>query len=298
MAKQGYPSTGSRYGNHPGVGGYPVSGTRYGSHPESLPSIVISQRFIASAVGVFLGGGSYAPADEGGLVAEIDMLQPAGYVESGGLVTSVVNLVSSTSWAAVSSCPYEATGINGHPCLHPLDISDYFTSTEAAVVSVLDCPGTAKPYTIVYVDLPDSTTTGGAVFGVGRSTVSSASTRTWGRRVGVSQYEYASTTPATTVGQVRSTGAVSAGLNICAWHSPGVGQKMSLNGAADDPGNTVSDPAYLSGNGPNQLALFCRPDLTPDTPIATRFGALYVFNKELDAAAITRVYNYLLARWS
>lgn len=298
MAKQGYPATGSRYGGHPGASGYPAVGTRYGSHPEALSAITITQKFLAAATWTFLGGGSYTPADEGGAVANIDLLTPGGYVESGGLVTEVINLISSTSWPAASSCPFESAGVNGHPCLHPLDITDYFLSSEAAVVSVIDCPTTAKPYTLFYVDLPDSDTSGGVIFGAGRVGVASASTRTWGRRVGVSQYEYASTSPATTVGQVRSTGAVSTSLNICAWHSPGVGQKMSLNNAADDPGNTTSDPAYIPGTGPQRVALFCRPDSTPDTPIATRFCELWLFDTELDAAARTRVYNYLLAKWS
>ncbi len=40
MAKQGYPSNGSRYGNHPSVGGYPVAGTRYGAHPDGGAAVV------------------------------------------------------------------------------------------------------------------------------------------------------------------------------------------------------------------------------------------------------------------
>ncbi len=35
MPKQGYPSSGSRYGNHPGATGYPATGVRYGAHPDA-----------------------------------------------------------------------------------------------------------------------------------------------------------------------------------------------------------------------------------------------------------------------
>lgn len=260
-------------------------------------AITILQQFIVSAVGEFAGGGVWTPASPGGLVAEIDLLNPAGYVESGGAVTEVINLVSSVSWAAASSCPYEATGLNGHPCLHPVDITDYFLSTEAAVVNVLDCPTTAKPYTLIYVVLPDSTTTGVVTFGVGNSGVASASTRTWGQRSGVSQYEYSQTSPAA-VGTVRSTGAVSTSLNIIAWRSPGTGCKFKLNDAADDPNNTVSTPAYTPGTGPNRAALFCRPDSSPDSPAIQRFGALYLYDHELSDTDLTAAYDYLLARWS
>lgn len=38
MAKQGYPASGSRFGNHPGSAGYPATGARYGSHPNSGPA--------------------------------------------------------------------------------------------------------------------------------------------------------------------------------------------------------------------------------------------------------------------
>src|SRR5690348_2325408 len=40
MAKQGYPTSGSRYGAHPGVAGYPATGSRYGGHPDSAPPTI------------------------------------------------------------------------------------------------------------------------------------------------------------------------------------------------------------------------------------------------------------------
>lgn len=258
------------------------------------PVITITQQFLVDSVFSY---SSYSPLSEGGGVAWFDMLDPTAYTESGGNVTALRNKVSSVSWSAVSSCPYEAAGLNGHPCLHPTTISHYFLSTEAAVVSAVDCPTTGKPYTLYWVDIPDSTTSGGVIVGAGNSGVASASTRTWGRRVGVSQYEYAQTAPHPVL-TVRSTGAVSASLNVCAWHGSGVGVKMSLNNAADDPNNTTLDTGYVPGTGPNRVALFCRPDSTPDTPIATRIGEILLFNVEHDAAARGRVYDYLLARWS
>jgi hypothetical protein len=227
------------------------------------------------------------------------MLDAASYTVSGGTsVTTFNNKVSGVAMPAASSCPYEATGLNGKPVLHPTTIAHYFLTTEAAAVGPLDCPNASKPYTIYVLEKADTATGGGVLVGVGNSGVASASTRTWGRRVGVSQYEYAQTAPATVL-TVRSTGAVSTNMVVSCWHSPGVGVKHSLSNAADDPNNATLDPSYVPGTGPNRLALFCRPDSTPDTPnTGSQVGEVLLFSTEHDAAARTRVCNYLLARWS
>ncbi len=271
-----------------------------------LSVITVSQRFLVSTTApVTLGSGSYVPTDEGGAVLWLDMQDATAYTLNGGStgITQVKNKISNVQWAVNGTdCPFEATGINGHPCAHPTLIGHGFISTESAVVSVHDCPNTTKPYTLIYVALPDSTTTGVVSYGVGNSGVSSASTRVWGQRAGVATYEYNQTSPAAvgsgTHGPVRSTGAVNAGLNICAWHSPGVGVKLSLNNGADDPNNTVSDASYVPGTGPNRAMISGRPDLGPDSPAIQRWGEYWLFNKELDSAALTRVYNYLIGKWS
>lgn len=262
-------------------------------------SISIVQQFLVAGVPETAGAGpGYVPTDEGSAVAWFDPQDASSLTIVGATVTAIKNKISNVSWAAASSVPYEATGLNGKACLHPTSISHYFLSTESAVVNALDCPTTAKPYTIVYVEKPASATVGGVVVGAGNSGVASASTRTWGRRLTISQYEYQQTAPATAT-NVRSTGAVSTALSICAWHSPGVGQKMKLNNGADDPGNTTVTPAYTPGTGINRVALFCRPDSIPDSSIGdSQVGDIWIFNTELDAAALTRVYNYLLAKWS
>ncbi len=290
MPVRGYPTSGSQ------LGVYPESGSRFGSYPSGLSAITISQRVVVDSV---LSFSSYSPLSEGGGVFWLDMLDAASYTVSGGTtVTAFTNKVSSVSWPAVSSCPYEATGLNSKPCLHPTTISHYFLSTEATVVSALDCASASKPYTIYILEIADSATGGGVIVGSGNSGVASASTRTWGRRVGVSQYEYAQTAPAS-VGTIRSTGAVSTSLAVSCWHSPGVGVKHSLNNATDDPNNATLDPAYVPGTGPNRVALFCRPDSTPDTPnTGSKVGEILICSTEHDAAARARVCNYLLARWS
>lgn len=270
---------------------------------STLGVIRAAQALAVDALGN-TSGGTYTPASEGGALIHFDMLDPTAYTLNGGStgVTQIKNKISNVQWLfnQGADCPYEAAGINGHPCLHPTLVTHASISTEAAVVSALDCPNTAKPYTLIYVALPDSTTTGVATFGVGNSGVSSASTRVWGQRAAQTQYEYAQTTPAT-VGSGRTTaGTVSASLNYLAWVSPGTTLTCYLNNSAlaitESTAGAVN-PAYTPGTGPNRAALFCRPDIAPDSPAIQRFGELWLFDKALDAAALTRVYNYL-TRWT
>ncbi len=44
--------------------------------------------------------------------------------------------------------------------------------------------------------------------------------------------------------------------------------------------------------------LFGRPHSPPVSNAIQRFGELWLFDQQLDAAALTRVYNYLNTRWS
>ena len=66
MAKQGYPTSGSRYGAHPGTNGYPATGARFGSHPEGSTQPVPLLSFDARDYDTYLDGdpitGSLTPA--------------------------------------------------------------------------------------------------------------------------------------------------------------------------------------------------------------------------------------------
>jgi hypothetical protein len=271
--------------------------------PGTLGVIRARQVLAAEAVGN-TSGGTFSPLSISGAVAWIDMQDPTAYTESGGTVTALKNKVSSVSWAASASCPFEATGLNGHPCLHPIDLTDSFRSSESAVVSVFDCPdtGAAKPYTIVCAVAPDSITTGNVIFGVGNTAETSASTRVWGHRAGVSQYEYAQTLPAVNGNARSATATVVTGLNRLAWTSAGTTMRMFLANVelalTVSASGTASNPLYTPGVGPNRLALFERPDLVPDGPYVGRFGEIAIYNRELNSTELGQLDAYFAARWS
>jgi hypothetical protein len=286
-----------------GAGGNVVSATDISQAAAvTIVASLDAQTTIAAAVTVDITASlsGYTPQSESTPLAWIDLQDATAITLNGGStgVTQVKNKISGVQWdTPANDTPYEAAGLNGHPCLHPIVVGDRIMFTEAAVVSAFDCPNTTKPYTIYYVVKADSTTTGVATFGVGNTGVSSASTRTWGQRSGVATYEYAQTAPASNT-VIRSTGAVTTAVNVLCWHSPGTGVHLSTNNAADDPNDAATTPSYVPGTGPNQGSLFSRPDLGPDSPAIQRFGELWVFGAEHDAAARTRVYNYLSTKWA
>lgn len=257
------------------------------------------RRTFGSGPNESLVSSGWTPLSEVDLIAWIDMQDASTYTVTGGnAISAIKNKATGVSWTLpVNNTPYEATGLNGHPCLHPIVIGDRIETTEAAVVATFDCPLVAKPYLIAYFAKPDSSTTGIATWGVGNTGVSSQSTRAWGQRSGVATYEYAQTAPSA-VATIRSVGAVNTNAVPIVWYSPGVGVHLTVNGNAEDPNNTTTDPSYTPGTGPNRASLFSRPDLAPDSGAIQRFGELIIFPTSKSPTIITNIINYLATKWA
>jgi hypothetical protein len=93
-------------------------------------------------------GSGYSPADEGSAVLHFDMQTPAGFTLNGGStgITQIQNLISTAQWSTpVNDTPYEATGLNGYPCLHPLVTGDRLLSTSANDAAVAALYEAASP---------------------------------------------------------------------------------------------------------------------------------------------------------
>lgn len=89
MAKQGYPTSGTRFGNHPGASGYPASGSRYGGHPDSSvtppPSVMTPDQIFSGDTNFTVNGqwlGTTAP-----YVSNVQAQQVAS-VTSGRVINS------------------------------------------------------------------------------------------------------------------------------------------------------------------------------------------------------------------
>jgi hypothetical protein len=246
-----------------------------------------------------VGYDAYSPASEGNLLVWIDMLDPAAKTIAGATLTAYKNKVTGVDLTPGTPVPYEATGWNGKPCIHPTLIGHAPIATEASVITAFDCPNPgAKPFTIIWYASADSATGSGNIFALGNSGVQSSSTRYWGLRPGVAQYEHADTAPAAGTTAARTGVPVSGVKTIISWDSPGVGVNFRVNnGTAVVPAG-VPDPQYSSGVGPNRYSIGGRPDSTPDGPWVGLIVEVLVFGAQLNAAALTRAYNYLIAKWA
>src|SRR6188474_847238 len=76
---------------------------------------------------------TWTPTTEVDLLMWIDMLDPTTYTVNGGGtgISAIKNKATNVSLTLpVNNTPYEATGVNGKPCLHPIVIGDRMTFTE------------------------------------------------------------------------------------------------------------------------------------------------------------------------
>lgn len=239
---------------------------------------------------------NYLPSDEGGLLLWIDMQDPTKFVQSGGVVTQVTNKASGVIWPAAGSTrpAYEATGFNGFPCMHSDGVDDTFISTEVAIATALDASTVAKPYTLIFLVQPDVADINTPVFSAANSGIQSLDTRKWGQDTQASGRWDHST-------RVHGTGITNALIYdkrpvtltptmVSYWGQTNHSIQVNL----DNPRSGPADPVVCFID---RMALFCRPDLTPDSYWAGRFAELVLFDSILSTDAIGRLQDYIGGRW-
>lgn len=273
-----------------------------------MPVIQVAQRFVVDStletLGVInvtqsfsvagdLSFSSYTPLAEGGAVVWFDMQDAGSYTEVGGIaVTALVNKVSGVTWTpGVTSCPYEATGLASKPCLHPLAITDRMISTESAVLTALTSGVTG---TIYYVVQPDAISQSGAVFAAAQIAGTNGQRRFGNINTGNGRYS--STLRNDAGAAVTNTTAqdYSTSRTVVCWTFDATTISCFANNVATSLAAAACAPGTLT---PTRVGLFSVPDNSADTPFIGRFGELWLFNSVHDAAAQTRVYNYLAGRW-
>jgi len=237
---------------------------------------------------------NYSPVSEGNLLSWVDFQDLATYTVVSTDITALSDKVAGVTWTSTDgTCPYDATGINGHPCAKPAVIGDRFNTTNAALVAAMDTTAAAKPYTWFSVVLAtsldvleyimgwaNSTTNTDDMRGFGQGT---ASTGRWAQHIVNGATAVVSSTAATDI----------ATAHVLCWHG-NVTHNFQLDNAAAAPAAAVQS---VVGITPDRVALFGRPRLTPDNPATSRIGENLFYGAELDAAAVTRVANYLKTKW-
>jgi uncharacterized repeat protein (TIGR02059 family) len=245
----------------------------------------------------------YLPSDEAGLVLWFDVQDAANITVVGGTAASAIkNKVSGVSHAVVSAnCPYEATGLNGHPCLHPTGpTGQAFVGTEAAVLAAQD---DNSPYTVVYVIAMDAADATNIVFAAG--VAGALPRRSYGTNItGGGRHVHSCVNNANTFNLSATAGVgssnadnVSTSMHRVCWHSNGGASAVvscRVNNGAADPNGTSCVAGTLT---PTRYKWLSRADDASAT-MAGKAAEHLLWNVELDAAARGRVDAYLAARWS
>jgi hypothetical protein len=236
----------------------------------------------------------YSPLLETSVVSWINLRNPAGFTESAGAITGVVNLVSSVTWADGTLPDYSATGINSRPAMVLNGTSHWVGSTEAAAVAALtDSP----PYTALAVAQASAAAVA-AIIGAGASGVASNRTREFGTSNSsggllrtVADDDAVGNSLVSNSSAVSLTSAPFVGT----WHSAGdPAVNIRHNGTLVGSTSLAGTVGTLT---PTRIALGCRPDSVPDRFFGGAIGESITFSAEKNSAAIARLEAYLFAGW-
>jgi hypothetical protein len=215
-----------------------------------------------------------------------------------GTVTSIRNMASGVDWEEATNPPtYDATGINGRPCMIGNGSSMKIISNEAAVCAIVN--GDDPRFTVVYVVDPNNATTPRDV-GFGNSGTANNSTifcggNSLGRFVIEKQDDAGGfgarasflarqAKPQVAAFVVRDFALTEVYDASSAWLSP----RFTRAGFS-----TVNVGAITT----NRAALFCRPDSFPDGFSASKLGCVLMFNRDLSRGELQGLGAALMGRW-
>jgi hypothetical protein len=217
--------------------------------------------------------------------------------ESAGAITSVRNMVTASDLMAqgnaTNQAAYEATGLNGLPCMKFDGAGDHMLSTEAAPMSVLG--NVAAELTFIYVADIVTPNRSSAVFGAGNSGVSNSRFFSIGTStVNGGQHIYNTEGDASGINRAARTVTAVAGPQVVAWVSIGANVSCYVNGKQL---GMTSFTLFSEAVTVNRFALGCRPDSAPDTFYDGRLGCLLLFGRALPKADMLGLSTAMMARW-
>lgn len=219
-----------------------------------------------------------------------DMSDPASFTESGGTITSRINKISSTAMTVVSSPGYLATGLNGLPTADFLP--SYFLIGEAATAAVGVDTHAYSYFCVSALNIIDSNSA--TLFGFGNSGVVTNRTRRLGGSTSATGRMISTTiNDAGTAVSVFGVTQTDTTPHIYTFITPGTTIESWIDNV-EDIASTTQDPGTITVD---QCAIGARPDSGPDFPIDGQSSEEWLFDWALDAAARTRVCNYLKAKW-
>jgi hypothetical protein len=236
------------------------------------------------------------PTTVAGLVLDFNLQDVASYTVTGGnTVTSITNTVSGVAASEPTNPPaYEATGLNGFPCMKGNGTTSRLIWTEAAVSGAggLASVGELVLFSVVKWDASALS----ALIATARSdSDGTTSFRAFGRGATAIHSLFERTAAGALNTESGGTIQTSAAEVVCHRLSGGV-WSLYVNGAlvtADTHGTAAVAHASL------RCSLFCKADLTPDSFSDARLGRQLVYGSAsaLTMRQIVGITKFLKAQW-
>lgn len=256
-----------------------------------LEPLIAPQSFGVEIVAV--EGGAFNPStDLTSPVAWFDMQDAGAFTQSGGVVTQVVNKISSVAWAEATNRPaYSATGLNGFPCCDHDGVNDKFMSTEAAVASAL---ANQLDYYIAMVVAIDDLDAVEVIFSAADADAAGPGSKRWGTNTtGSGKFTAIGTNDASSAIVVDSTANTTTTPVLLEFYSISQATSIRINGGAEAPSGTASAYGTLS---PDRCAIACRPSSTLASFYDGRWGEIIVCGNG-NAANRAACATYLIDKW-
>lgn len=234
----------------------------------------------------------FVPTDITGLTAWFDMADPASYTQA-GTVTSITNKATAVAWTEATVPPaYDATALNGHPCMLPNGTNQRIISTEAAVVALLV---NMPDFTLFFVGAAGTADAQRAFFGAGNSAEAATlnNYRFGTNNVGDGTWALATRNAAGTLITSQSAATADTGEHVFCFRREGTGLTIQVDNGAADPSATHNPGAIT----PDRCSIASRSASTPDLFWNGDWGELLVYDSALVSGDVNLVHDYLAAKW-
>lgn len=230
--------------------------------------------------------------NDGTTVGWIDMLDATSYTQAAGVLTSLKEKISNTAMTLAGSPAYEATGLYGHPAIHADGTNDSALTTAAALVAVFQ--GNANAYSIHALVRFDAADASGTILS---AAINGASSLTMG------QSSFSSGRYDTRLNGASTNGTTSTSFDLVVFTKVVNGTSTNFYvttyfaaTALDASSPLTIDPT--AGFAPTRVGIMANVDAAFDTFLDGYVGEIVVKSTNNDLAAVTRIANAMLRRWS
>jgi hypothetical protein len=235
----------------------------------------------------------WPPTQVSGNVGWWDLLEPTSLNIFGATALGIDNIVSGVEWTDATSPPgYNATGLNGLPCLTGNGTSNRYVSSEAAVVAAFS--GASKALTFVCVAQP-TTGSGAAATMIGAGAAALVANSSW--RLGLTAADVPVMSKRGTVTTVSATGAMAAGASpaVYSFRTNGTTADIWRGLVRETTGAAFADSGAPA---PDRVGLLCYPVNTLASFFNGKWGCGLLWNRALSDAELSGIVLGLKQRWS